>query len=526
MSSHTKEAQEIKKIAIDKLLKERDKWLKIEKGGVKISTANKPKNYNRMARLIAGGKDSLYLDEIENMLSSDASADEIRNYMRTVSETKVPHALRRMDIEQMHHIFPVELMQVLVHQEPEVMLEFLQRAEEQGMFFSDDALNMEPHIKAAHDSTFERKTGKGKFSPAYELNISGDRPFSAHPQSTNKGIPKGLDRQYSTGSEMFEALKPELLDAAEANRRGVLAGKGVRDAVDDIAREAGLIKPGESIYELTQDPAKIQRVRKILKHPALKTFAVAQFNPYLHQDQELLDRHGRKRSDYDQTQLINLEEAPKLFPHVKPGELTFADGILRFSRGVLDASMPLTRAAGAAVPDTTDIAEAVSTKTGGQIARGEYLEAAKDVVTEVGGNIVSNIPVTAPLMGAFALGAKTAPALTATAGGALGLAMLPLTVATTMNAGKNLYSGYLKEKTGSSLGGHVSKFHDKQDGIKEAAKALNSTGPNGPMEVKQGETNPIKRFVNEKMVSRGKLFNERFNPLEGEFGISELFLNR
>lgn len=326
MSQHTKEAQKIKRVVIDKLLAERDKWLKIEKGGVKISSANKPKNYNRMARLIAGGKDSLYMDEIEKLLSSGASADKIKNRIRTISETEVPNLYKRTPIDQLHHIFPVELLQVLANQEPDVMLDFLYMAEDKGMFFSDDPLNLSSFIKSAHAPGATRPSID---NPLDDLEIKSPSKFlTAHPYGTNKGIPKDLNRQYSSGKELFEVMEPLLLQAASENQRGVNASVDVNKAVDNFSRQAGINFSG-SIYDTTQTPETIAPVQQLLKNLTLSGNAVAQYNGPKFQDAAVLEEANLTRDSYNARQMANAKKAVELYGDTS--ELVDSNGFLRLS---------------------------------------------------------------------------------------------------------------------------------------------------------------------------------------------------
>lgn len=517
MSQHTKEAQHVKKHAIDKILKQMHEYIEDEKAGIKISSSNKPKMYLRMARLLAGTDDSVFIDTVDDLLSKNATGDEIKNKLRGISERIIPNERKRILSDRLHHGIPLELMDVLMKQDPDVMLEFLQAAEDDNQFFGDSRPNVDNSlIEQAHTGAKDKATQKFDNYP-YILDSKGDKRFSAHSEGTNKGYDKTLNRIYESGGDMYEAFKPAIEEAKYELKLGINADKSRRDIANKLLIKRGLLKKGEDYWDASMPSERIQKIRKVFAEPEFGMEVAAAYNPYKFQDQEDLDKHKITKQD-------SLDWSNNSFENLKKvARLTIGDDKLKLMFALTRDGL---RSANAAVPDLTDVAETVSERTGGQIARGEYLKAAKDVVTNVGGNILSNLPATGAIATTMAAGAKVAPALTATASGALGLVMTPLAVATTMNAGKNLYSGYLKEKTGTGLGGHVRKFQDKKDGIKEAAKALNSPSPDGPQEITQGETNPVKRFVNEKLVSRGKLFDERFNPLEGEFGISELFLNR
>ena len=324
MSQHTPEAQKIKRVVIDKLLAERDKWLKIEKGGVKISSANKPKNYNRMARLIAGGKDSLYMDEIEKLLSSGAGADKIKNRIRTISETEVPNLYKRTPIDQLHHIFPVELMQVLANQEPDVMLDFLYMAEDNGMFFSDDPSNLSSFIKPAHAPGAMRASSN---NPVFDLGIKADNQYiTAHSSGTNKGVPKELNRKYSSGKELFEAMEPLMRESIAENQRGVNASVDVNKAVDNFSRQAGINYSG-SIYDTTQTPETIAPVQQLFKNQTLSGNATAQYNGPKFQDAAVLEEAGLGRDSYNARQIANAKKAEELYG--SPANLMSKTGIIR-----------------------------------------------------------------------------------------------------------------------------------------------------------------------------------------------------
>ena len=326
MSQHTPEAQKIKRVVIDKLLAERDKWLKIEKSGVKISSANKPKNYNRMARLIAGGKDSLYMDEIEKLLSSGASADKIRNKIRTISETEVPNLYRRTPIDQLHHIISVDQMQILANQEPDVMLDFLYMSEDKGWLFSDDPSNLSSFIKPAHAPGAMRESSN---NPVYDLGIKADNQYiTAHSSGTNKGVPKELNRKYSSGKELFEAMEPLIRESIAENQRGVNASVDVNKAVDNFSRQAGINYPG-SIYDKTQTPETIAPVQQLFKNQTLSGNAVAQYNGPKFQDAAVLEEAGLGRDSYNARQMANAKKAVELYGDTS--ELVDSNGFLRLS---------------------------------------------------------------------------------------------------------------------------------------------------------------------------------------------------
>ena len=200
-------------VAIDKILTQMYGYIEDEKAGKKISSSNKPKMYLRMARLLAGTDDSVFIDTVDNLLSKNATGDEIKNALRGISERVIPKARKRVFSDRLHHGIPLELMDVLMKQEPEVMLDFLQAAEDDGRFFGDSKSNIDNSLQEqSHTAAKDKATSKFKNHP-YELGIRGMKEFSAHNEGTNKGYDKSLDKIYAKGAEMYEAFKPAIAEA-------------------------------------------------------------------------------------------------------------------------------------------------------------------------------------------------------------------------------------------------------------------------------------------------------------------------
>ena len=335
MAQHTLEAQKIKRVVIDALLAERDKWLAVKKKGGKVSSANTPKNYNRMSRLIAGGDDNLYMDTLEELLSSNASPDEIKNRIRTISEREVPGMWRRSPIDQLHHIYPVELMQVLAEQEPEVMLDFLLKAQDQGMIFSDSPLNLSSFMKMAHAPGGQRTAKPGTAIDLKSINniqapIAG---VTAHPKGTNKGIPDNINRQYSSGSELFDTLKPYLDEAKAENDIGVKASVAIRERIDDMARKSGIKFKG-SVFDYDQTQEVVKQTQDLLRHPTLLGDAASEYNGLTYQNTDLLNKLGLAKDDYNAIQLTNKTKAIELYGDMR--DLVWSNGILRIAPHVKD----------------------------------------------------------------------------------------------------------------------------------------------------------------------------------------------
>ena len=75
MSQHTLESQKLKKVAIEKILGQMVENIEAKKAGKKISSAQLAKMYLRMARLLAGTEDAVFMDTIEDLVSKNMVAN-------------------------------------------------------------------------------------------------------------------------------------------------------------------------------------------------------------------------------------------------------------------------------------------------------------------------------------------------------------------------------------------------------------------------------------------------------------------
>ena len=284
MSQHTIEAQHLKKNAIDKILTQMYGYIDDEKAGKKISSSNKPKMYLRMARLLAGTDDSVFIDTIDNLLAKNATGDEIKNALRGISERKIPQGLKRVMSDRLHHGIPLELMDVLMKQEPNVMLEFLQAAEADGRYFGDSRPNIDNSFQEqSHTAAADKATAKYENHP-YELNLRGDRRFSAHPDGTNKGFDKALDQVYGSGSEMYDAFKPAIAEAEYALKLGINSDKSRRVVANELVIKEGIVKPGGDLWAKDTPEFEIIAGRAHLAKREVGLQVAASHNPYKFQD--------------------------------------------------------------------------------------------------------------------------------------------------------------------------------------------------------------------------------------------------
>ena len=292
MSFHTLESQKLKKVAIDKILGQMVENIEAKKAGKKISSAQLPKMYLRMARLLAGTEDAVFMDTIEDLVSKNASGDELKNALRGISERQIPTELKRTLSDRLHHGIPLELMDTLMKQDPEVMLDFLVAAEDDGRFFGDSRSNVDNSFQEqAHTGAKDKATTKYRNYP-YELEVKGDRKFSAHPFGTNKGTDKSLDKIYGSGKEMYDAFLPAIVEAENELQFGIRADQSRRVVANKALVNQGVISPGQDFWSGNTPKAVIKEGRVVLAKPEVGLEVAAAFNPYTHQDPKDLKTAG------------------------------------------------------------------------------------------------------------------------------------------------------------------------------------------------------------------------------------------
>lgn len=347
MSQHTIEAQHVKKHAIDKILNRMYQNIEAEKAGKKISSSHKPKMYLRMARLLAGTDDSVFIDTIDDLLTKNATGDQIKNKLRGISEREIPKGLKRVMSDRLHHGIPLELMDVLMKQEPDVMLEFLQAAEADGRYFGDSRPNVDNSFQEqSHTAAADKATAKYENHP-YELDLRGDRRFSAHPDGTNKGFDKALNQVYGSGSEMYDAFKPAIAEAEYALKLGINSDKSRRVVANELVVKEGIIKPGGDLWAKDTPEVEVIAGRLHLAKREVGLQVAASHNPYKYQDPKDLAANNITSTmikEWDVGQLQKLQNAIE-----NPYALRSADPFSIAATGAINAvkTNPLQAVAGA-----------------------------------------------------------------------------------------------------------------------------------------------------------------------------------
>ena len=291
MSRHTLEYQSLKKEAISRILNTMLENIEKKKKGIKISSSQLPKMYLRMARVLAGSEDKTFADVVDNLLTKDATGDEFKNALRGISERQIPQKYKRLFTDRLHHVIPLELMDVLVQQEPDVMFQFLQRAEADGQFFSDSPENLESFQEQAHTSATEKKGGK-HYKPQSMLNKRGVRELSAHPYGTNKGIDPSLRRVYASGDEMYEAFKPAMQAAKYEAELGIRSDLSRRVEANKVLSELGIQETGDDHWSPGKPTPEIEVGRDALAIEKNADRVADSFDPYKFQEPETLKKLG------------------------------------------------------------------------------------------------------------------------------------------------------------------------------------------------------------------------------------------
>jgi hypothetical protein len=174
------------------------------------------------------------LDDLDNRLTKGDSVKSIlgafRGRVQKATSGSDGARLAVTPYDAMHHQNPLGTYgPSLRAQSPEVRLEFLERAADEGYFFSETDPNLKGHSldPRSHDAG---TGGAGKNAYARHYGERPVRELSAHPRGT--GDPLILpDTEFKTGKEMYEAAKPileqnaldvEIGKAADAPRRDFL----------------------------------------------------------------------------------------------------------------------------------------------------------------------------------------------------------------------------------------------------------------------------------------------------------------
>jgi hypothetical protein len=266
MSKFDTEYSKAKSRVADKIQEWVNEQRALKAAGQKTSSSG-VKQAERAKRSIISSTDETFGFLVEEALSKDLSGEAIKNKIRGLIERQFPQSLRLLKSDRIHHKNALELVELLSQQSPEVVLQFLQRSEKEGYFFGDSLENTVGAFftEPAHTGAYPQDAA-GVINYPKEYGAPGERLISGHPAGTNDPRFKFEPKVYSSGDELFEALKPALAYSADALDRAIFADKPRVDMAEMLLRNQGLLEPGESIRAIPPGP-KYQAIQKFVEQP-------------------------------------------------------------------------------------------------------------------------------------------------------------------------------------------------------------------------------------------------------------------
>ena len=266
MSKFDAEYNEAKTRVVAKIQQWVNEQKALKAAGEKISKSG-VKQAERAKRSIISSTDETFGFLVEEALSKDLSGEAIKNKIRGLIERQFPKNLRLISSDRIHHKNALELVELVSQQEPSVVLQFLQRSEKEGYFFGDSLENTKgaSFTESAHTGAFPQDTAS-KINYPKEYGAPGIRLVSGHPAGTNDPRFKFESKAYSSGDELFDAITPALAYSADALDRALFADRPRIDMLETLARNQGLLEPGESVRELAPGP-RLQAIQKFADQP-------------------------------------------------------------------------------------------------------------------------------------------------------------------------------------------------------------------------------------------------------------------
>ena len=266
MSKFDAEYNEAKNRVVVKIQQWVDEQKALKAAGTKISKSG-VKQAERAKRSIISSTDETFGFLVEEALSKDLSGEAIKNKIRGLIERQFPKNLRLLSSDRIHHKNALELVELVSQQKPDVVLNFLQRSEKEGYFFGDSLENTlgASFTEPAHTGAFPQDSA-GKINYPKEYGAPGDRLVSGHPAGTNDPRFKFANKTYGSGDELFDAIKPALAYSADALDRALFADRPRIDMLETLARNQGLLEPGENVRELAPGP-RLQAIQKFAEEP-------------------------------------------------------------------------------------------------------------------------------------------------------------------------------------------------------------------------------------------------------------------
>ena len=266
MSKFDAEYNEAKNLVVEKIQQWVNEQKALKAAGTKISKSG-VKQAERAKRSVISSTDETFGFLVEESLSKDLSGEAIKNKIRGLIERQFPKNLRLVSSDRIHHKNALELVELVSQQSPDVVLQFLQRSEKEGYFYGDSLENTRgaSFTEASHTAAFPQDNASGINYPK-EYGAPGEKLVSGHPAGTNDPRFKFQNKTYGSGDELFDAIKPALAFSADALDRALFADRPREEMLETLARNQGLLEPGENVRDLNPGP-RLQAIQKFAEEP-------------------------------------------------------------------------------------------------------------------------------------------------------------------------------------------------------------------------------------------------------------------
>lgn len=325
MSKFDAEYNVAKNLVVEKIQQWVNEQKALKAAGTKITTSG-VKQAERAKRSVISSTDETFGFLVEESLSKDLSGEAIKNKIRGLIERQFPKNLRLTSSDRIHHKNALELVELVSQQSPNVILNFLQRSEKEGYFFGDSLENTRgaSFTEGSHTGALPQDSA-GKINYPKLYGSPGERLVSGHPAGTNDPRFKFQNKTYGSGDELFDAVKPALAFSADALDRALFADQPRQEILEALAREKGLLKPGENVRDINPGP-RLQAIQKFAEEDAQRKIL------------EGARKEPANYSEFLQSPRTNLTRFREQFPDEPISKLPMGSPELEKALGVFDFS--------------------------------------------------------------------------------------------------------------------------------------------------------------------------------------------
>ena len=194
-------------------------------------------------------------------------------------------------------------------------------------------------------------------------------------------------------------------------------------------------------------------------------------------------------------------------------------------QNLLKAGVGAATLATALKPGRVDAAQALTPEVVDKYHNEGWWSGSKELGINGAKEVANGLPSVLTIGGLTTLAPATTGAVLTAGAPVLG----GLAIAGGVQAAGKAYSRHLEHTTGSGLGEHYARYryqtnplmNPKADKPRKEKDRPTYQDP-GPLQIQQGETNPIKRWWNREVNGRVSSVKENFDPNKGDWGVTEL----